>query len=134
MTIYGPAALALAALVAQQSPLLTITQKHQVVQLLNGTIPATAAGYTVAVRATKILCRMSDVDLTSRSCTLTFGKRSVSLAGREANELFATMGEAGIPSQGAAGTIYESAMSLACTIDFTQLRARAGGGATCTHT
>lgn len=132
-TSTGPGALAFAALVADRSPTLFAVQKHRMAHLLDGFIPSTPAGYKIIVRATKVLCHVSDVDLTARGCTLTFGTATVSLRGRHANELFATMREAGIPSGAAAGTIYESASTVICTIDFTMLRMRAGGGATCTY-
>ncbi len=134
MTLYGSGALALSALIAQQSPLLTTTQKYRMAQVLNGSVPSTPSAYTIVVRATKILCRVSDVAITQRGCTLTFGTKTVSLNGRAANELYATMDEAGIRGEGAAGTIYEGASSVVCTINFAQLREASGAGASCTYT
>jgi len=51
--------------------------------------------------------------------------------GRKAHELFATIAEVGVPSDGAAGTIYESLSHLACTINPAEIKQKAGGGAEC---
>jgi hypothetical protein len=130
-TTSGPGALALAALVADRSPTLTVMQKHEMAQILDGSVPSAPKGYKIPVQADKAICRVSDVDLTARSCTITFGPKTVSLQGRQANELYATIGEAGVPSQGAAGSLYEGITHLSCTIAFDLLRANGGGGASC---
>jgi hypothetical protein len=132
-TASGPSALALAALVAAQSPQLSTTQKHRLAQAFNGVIPATPSQYGVTVRAKSIVCRESDVDLTARGCSLQFGALTVLLTGRAAKELFATMRETGVAALGAAGTIYERVMALSCTVDFGRLRMRDGGGASCRY-
>jgi hypothetical protein len=54
------------------------------------------------------------------------------LKGRRANELNATALEAGVPSEGAAGSIFESFSHLVCTIDPNDIKQKAGGGANCT--
>ena len=132
-TTSWPGALALAALVADRSPMLTVSQKHKMAQILNGSVPNAPKGYKILVRADKTLCGVSNVDLTERSCTLAFGMKTVSLQGRWANELYATIGEAGIPSQGAAGSLYEGVAHLSCVIDFDPLRSKTGGGASCSY-
>ena len=66
------------------------------------------ANQKIAIRADAIACQSSNVDITSRSCELTFGPKRVTLRGRKAHELFATLAEAGVPPDGAAGTIHES--------------------------
>ena len=71
----------------------------------------------IAIAADKIVCRTSDVDVTSRSCELTYGDKTRSLTGREANEVYATEAMAGVPSEGAAGSIYEGLSKLTCTLD-----------------
>ena len=86
----------------------------------------------ISVTADSVMCRVSDVDLTARSCELVFkgGKRS--LAGREANELYATMAVAGVMTEGAAGSMFESITKLDCTIDPNMIKQQDGGGADCT--
>jgi hypothetical protein len=126
-TASGSAALALAALVGANSPLLSAYDKTALAGLLDGNLKA--AGKNLAIEAQSVVCRASNVDLTSRSCDLTFGSKTINLKGRKAHELFATLNESGVPSEGAAGSIFESLFHLVCKIDPKQLRA--GGGADC---
>ena len=126
----GSAALALAAVVAQYSPALKPAEKKAVASLFAGNANYAATG-KIFVTADKLMCRTSNVDLTSRSCELTFKSGKRSLKGREANELFATAALAGIPAEGAAGSNIESAAKLNCTLDPQQIRQKDGGGASC---
>jgi hypothetical protein len=131
-TAVGNNALALAALVAERSPLLSPIEKGVMVRLFEGrlnlTFPTTKK---ISVQADAVVCRVSNVDITSRSCTLTFGSKQVVLTGRKAHELFATVAEAGVSAGGTAGTIFESLSHLSCTIDSNQIKEKAGGGAEC---
>jgi hypothetical protein len=131
-TAAGSSALALAALVARQSPSLTRYQKRTMELMLAGNLAfAFPPGKKILVEADGVTCRASDVDLTLHSCELGFGKATVALGGREAHELFATLEEAGVPPAGAAGSRIESLAHLGCTIDPNAVKARAGGGADC---
>ncbi len=76
-------------------------------------------------------CRISDVDITYHSCELSFGGKKESVTGRKAHELYATLVEAGVASDGAAGSIYEGIANLDCTVDPAAVKQEAGGGATC---
>jgi len=96
----------------------------------NVTFPA---NQKLLVKADAVVCRVSNVDLTARSCELTFGSQKRSLKGRAANELNATLVQAGVQSEGAAGTIYEGVSSLVCTIDPNEVKSADGGGADCTY-
>jgi aquaporin Z len=51
---------------------------------------------------------------------------------RKAHELYATMVEVGISSEGAAGTLHETVSHLVCTISPHEIAQKAGGGADCT--
>jgi hypothetical protein len=132
-TAAGPGALALAALVGAHSPLLARHEKRALTRLLDG---HSRVGYPpvgkFSVKADAVVCRASNVDITSRSCKLTFGARSVNLTGRQAHELYATIAEAGVPPDGAAGSVFESLSHLVCTIDPQVIAQKAGGGADCT--
>jgi hypothetical protein len=131
-TATGNGALALAALVAGRSPLVSPTQKRAMARLFGGQLNFDfPAGRKISVQADAVVCRVSNVDITSRACTLTFGTRKVELKGRNAHELFATVAEAGVPSDGAARTIYESLAHLSCTIDPNEIKEKGGGGAEC---
>ncbi len=131
-SVAGNSALALAALVAERSPLVRATEKRVMARLLDGQLDFDfAAGKKISVQADAAVCRVSNVDITSRACTLTFGTQKVELKGRKAHELFATVAEAGVPPEGAAGTIYESLSHLSCTIDPNEIKEKAGGGAEC---
>ena len=132
-TATGSGALALAALVARRSPLVSTHDKKIMARMLNGNLGFSfPKNKKILVRAAAVVCRASDVDITLHSCTLTFGKKTAALKGREAHELFTTVAEAGVPSEGAAGSIYESLSQLVCTIDPNEIKQRGGGGADCT--
>ena len=81
------------------------------------------------VAADKIVGRTSNVDITARSYELTFKNGKHILKGREANELYAREVMAGVLSNGAAGTIFESVSKLNCTLDRKALKDKAGAGA-----
>jgi len=129
----GPTALALAAVIAQHSPAVRAFDKRVIARLFRGN---TRFGFTpntkISVDADSVVCRVSNVDITSRSCELTFGSRKRTLTGREANEVGATAAAAGVPSEGAAGSSIESISKLRCTIDPNEIMQKAGGGANCT--
>jgi len=132
-TTAGPTALALAAVVAQHSPSVRAFDKRVIARLFRGN---TSFGFIpnkkISVDADSVVCRVSNVDITSRSCELSFGSRKRTLTGREANEVGATMATAGVPAEGAAGSSIEAISKLRCTIDPNEIMQKAGGGATCT--
>ena len=131
-TTTGPTALALAAVIAQHSPVVRAFDKRVIARLFRGN---TRFGFTpntkISVDADSVVCRVSNVDITQRSCELTFGARKRTLTGREANEVGATAAAAGVPSEGAAGSSIESISKLRCTIDPNEIMQKAGGGANC---
>ena len=128
----GPTALALAAVIAQHSPAVRAFDKRIIARLFRGN---TRFGFTpntkISVDADTVVCRVSNVDITQRSCELTFGSRKRTLTGREANEIGATAAAAGVPSEGAAGSSIESISKLRCTIDPNEIMQKVGGGANC---
>ncbi len=87
----------------------------------------------ITVTTDKIVCRAGNVDITARSCQLSFGTATKTIKGRAANELFATAAMAGVPSDGAAGSVFESLSKLNCTLDPQVIRQKAGGGADCSY-
>src|SRR5262249_4679571 len=97
-----PSGLALAAGVRQHSPAVRAFDKRVIARLFRGN---TRFGFTpntkISVDAQSVICRVSNVDITSRSCELNFGARKRTLTGREANDVGATMAAAGISSEGA---------------------------------
>jgi hypothetical protein len=132
-TASGPAALALAAVVAEYSPLLSVKEKRAMACLFDNELDFSfPASQTIPVKADSVVCRMSNVAIAERSCELSFGKHTRYLKGRQANELNATAAVAGIISEGAAGTIFTSFSHLNCTIDPHKIEQKAGGGANCT--
>jgi hypothetical protein len=103
-------------------------------KLLDGKIDFSfPAGKTITVVAEKVTCRAGNVDIASHSCDLSFGGQVVSLTGRSAHELFATLEENGVEPDGAAGSIFEAVSNLKCTIDPNEVKQRAGGGAECQY-
>lgn len=129
-TASGSVALALAGVVAPTSPL-PAAEKKAVAAFFNGNSNVPYAK-KITVTADKVVCRASNVDITSRSCELTFGSHSKTVKGAEANAIYATIALAGVPGDGAAGTIYEALSKLSCTLDPKEIKDRSGGGANCT--
>jgi hypothetical protein len=128
-TVSGSVALALAGVVAPYSPL-PAAEKKAVAAFFAGNTDVSYAK-KITVTADKIVCRTSNVDITARSCELTFKGKTRTVKGREANEIFATEVMAGVPSDGAAGSIFESLSRLSCTLDLKALKDKAGAGADC---
>ena len=128
----GNSALALASLVAEHSPLVSLDDKSMMSQFIHANPNfAYLPNKKISVQADAVVCRQSNVDITERGCELTFGAKKINISGRKAHELFATMREVGVPPDGAAGTIYESLSHLACSIDTEEVKQKAGGGADC---
>lgn len=130
-TVSGSTALALAGVIAPLSPLLASAEKKAMSLLFsaNSDIPYKKP---ILVTADKIVCRTSNVDITARSCEVTFGKKVKTVNGPTANEIFATEALAGVPAEGAAGSNFESLSKLKCTIDPNAIRQKDGSGADCT--
>jgi hypothetical protein len=132
VTATGPSALALAAVIAQHSPLVRPFDRRVIARLFGG---RTRFGFTpntkIAVAASSVICKTSNVDITERTCDLAFGDRKQALTGREANELSATALAAGASSEGAAGSNIESLSKVECTVDPNEIMKKAGGGAEC---
>src|ERR1051325_7329991 len=82
----GPTAMALAAVIAQHSPAVRAFDRRVIARLFRGN---TRFGFTpntkISVDADSVVCRVSNVDITQRSCELTFRSRKRTLTGREAN-------------------------------------------------
>jgi hypothetical protein len=127
----GHDALALGALIGLRSPVLTAHQRVHLALLLEDRAAFVPPG-PIVVAADVATCRAGDVDVAAFGCVLTFGPRTVNLAGRPAHELYATIVEAGVPGDGAAGTIFEALHSLSCTLDPAKLAQKDGSGADCT--
>src|SRR5712691_12574284 len=126
--VTGNSALALASLVAEHSPPLIEQERGVMARMFAGYLDFSfPASQKITVRADAVTCRSSNVDITSRSCELTFGPKRVSLKGRQAHELFATIAQVGVPPDGTAGSIYESISHLICTIDPNEVKQQAGG-------
>jgi hypothetical protein len=132
-TLAGNQALALAALVAENSPRLDAKDKRIMLRMLDGNLNFRFPAHKkISVLADSISCSAGDVDISAHSCELKFGHATRVLKGRRAHELFATLVEVGAPSEGAAGRVFESISHLACTIHPNEVKEEAGGGADCT--
>ena len=132
-TASGSGALALAALVGAQSPALSAQHKTALADMLNGNL-GFPGKEKITVKADKVTCRASNVDISAHSCELDFGAAKRTLAGRAAHELYATLIEIGVPSDGAAGSIFEAVTMLSCNVDVGAVKDKAGAGADCTFT
>ena len=131
-TASGSGALALAALVGIQSPAVTAAGRRGLARILDGDLGFPGHG-KIRIEAADVTCRASDVDVSAHACTLKFGTASRTLKGRKAHELYATLIENGVASDGAAGSVFEAVSHLTCTIEFAALKQRGGGGAGCTY-
>ena len=127
-TVSGPNALALAGVVALYSPLLSGDERETSAALFVGEKDVPYAK-KITILADKIVCRVSNVDITARSCELTFKGRKQTVTGRRASEIFAT--EA-LASDGATGSVFESLSNLNCTLDPKAIKQKDGSGANCT--
>jgi hypothetical protein len=130
-TTGGPAALALAAVVARQSPLVSAGDKSVVASLFDGKSASYPAGKKISVTADSVICRVSNAEITARSCELAFAGKKLTVTGDKANSIYATIAVAGVAPDGAAGTIYEGLTKLACTIDPNAIKQNDGEGADC---
>jgi hypothetical protein len=127
-TVTGPNALALAGVVALYSPLLSGDERETAAALFVGEKDVRYAK-KLTITADKIACRVSNVDISARSCELTFRGRKQTVNGRRASEIFATEALAGVPSDGAAGSVFESLSNLSCTLDPKAIKQKDGSGA-----
>jgi hypothetical protein len=130
-TVSGPNAVALAGVVALYSPLLSADERETAAALFVGEKDVRYAK-KITISADKIVCRISNVDITARSCELTFNGKKQTISGRRANEIFATEAMAGVASDGAAGSVFESLSKLNCTLDPKAIKQKDGSGASCT--
>ncbi len=128
--ITGPSALALAGVVAASDPTLDRLSRLRIADLFNG---KTVNGGSLSVKAISIHCHQSNVAIETRSCTLTFDPHTVTLSGRLAAELFATLALAGVPGDAGAGSMFESLKTLDCQLDPHAIAGQDGGGAKCTY-
>jgi hypothetical protein len=130
-TITGPTALAVAAVVAQYSPVLNPGERKIIAGLFDGNTRMSYPIRTLSVGADTVMCRVSNVALADRSCEIVFKKGKRSLKGRAANEVFATLSLAGVAAEGAAGSMIENVSKLSCTLDLGKIRQNDGSGADC---
>ena len=131
LTASGPSALALAAVVGSYGELDSFDGRAMT-GLFEGKRLVITRVDNITVTADSVVCKMSNVDLTARSCELTFKSGKRNLTGRRANEVYGTLAIAGVKSEGAADSIIESVTKLECTIDPAQIKQKSGGGAICT--
>lgn len=129
-TVTGPNALALAGVVALYSPLLSGDERETAAALFVGEKDVRYAK-KITITADKIACRVSNVDISTRSCELTFRGKKQTVNGRRASEIFATEALAGVASDGAAGSVFESLSNLNCTLDPKAIKQKDGSGANC---
>ncbi|MGB6535100.1 MAG: hypothetical protein WBF58_03970 [Xanthobacteraceae bacterium] len=131
-TASGSSGLALSALVAANSPTLAPSDKAAMAALFDGQSGVSyPAGHKIVIAADGITCLAGNVDITRHSCVLQFGSNKITLTGRQAHEIFATLVEVGVTADGALGTIYESLTHLSCTVDPNEVEQNSGEGASC---
>jgi hypothetical protein len=127
----GSSALALAAVVASHGSLLGSFDKRAMSRMFDGKGVFITRVNKITIGADSIICKMGSVDITARSCDLSFKSHKRTLTGRDANEVYATLALASIMAEGGAGSISESITNLECTVDPTLIKEKAGSGASC---
>ena len=130
-TLTGPTALAVAAVVAQYSPVLNPGERKVIAGLFDGNTRMSYPLKKLSVDADTVMCRISNVAIADRSCEITFKKGKRSLKGHAANEVYVTLSSAGITAEGAAGSMIENVSKLSCALDLGAIKQNAGGGADC---
>lgn len=132
-TDFGPGSrLMLAAIIAEHSPLLSASDRIAVARLAAGHLASDSHDNgTITVTADDLDCRASNVDITFRTCDIRFRSKTVTLHGRGAHELFATIAEMGVAPDGAAGSSFIGISHVNCRLDIRDLRQKGGGGAAC---
>ena len=123
-----------AALVGGYSPTLNAAQKGVLTHYLAGEPTLDAAAAKFQVNADKVACTSSNRDLKAWACDLTFGAKTVHLAGRAASELDTALGLTGLLQDVAMGTSTIGAKPMRCTLDPAAIAARTKGGAACALT
>lgn len=134
MNVSGATGLAVAAVIAPHSPFVSAGDKRIIANLFDGNERVGYFKGKLSVTADALTCRVSSVDITLRSCEITFGKTRRSLKGRAANEVYATLAVAGVVPEGAAGSSIESISKLSCTLVPGEIKDNSGGGVECTFT
>ena len=125
----GSVALALAAQVGENMLHPGNAANEALLEMFNG-MPK--AGPQIRILADNVVCRAGNVDITHHACDINFRGRTFSLNGRRAHELYATLLEAGVVGEGAAGTMHAQMQGLNCVVEPREVADRAGGGAKCT--
>jgi hypothetical protein len=127
----GYAALAFGAIIGGYSPVLSVENKTRLAQLVSHKTSLGSVSGAITINADSIICHAGNVDIAAFGCELTFGTKKVTLSGRRAIELFAVIGELGVPGDGAAGTIYQAMHNVSCTIRPSLIARKDGSGADC---
>jgi hypothetical protein len=130
-TASGPTALAVAAVIAPNSPILNPGERKVIAGLFDGNSKISYPIKKLSVDADLVMCRISNVAIAERSCEITFKKGKRSLKGRAANEVYATLASAGVTAEGAAGSMIENISKLSCTLDLGAIKQNDGSGADC---
>lgn len=130
-TLTGPTALAVAAVLAPYSTLLSAGEKKVIAGLFDGNTRTRYPAKKISVNAETVMCRISNVAIAERRCEITFKKGKRSLTGREANEIYATLASAGVTAEGAAGSMIENVTKLSCTLDPAGIKQNDGSGTDC---
>lgn len=132
LTVTGNDALALAALVAQYSPREPKATKRALSNLLDGKLNVKyPESKKITVAADSIDCRASIAGSAAYTCDLKFATKSVSINGRKAHELLATLVEAGTASRQEAGALPHAMGRLSCEITPSEIRRKSGKGSEC---
>jgi hypothetical protein len=89
-------ALATATLVGEYAPSVESMEKTVLEKLLDGESDTLyPVNKKISVKADAVSCKANNLDITEYMCELTFGTNKVTINGRRAHELYATLAEIG---------------------------------------
>jgi hypothetical protein len=131
-TISGKDALALATLVAEQSPNVAAIDKKALAKLRDGRSSVDGpSDKKIDIAANSISCKMSRYEAPEFSCELAFDAKTVKTLGRKAEELYDALPPD--VASGAMGEYFGDLINLNCVVEPAKARQGAEGSAKCAY-
>ncbi len=125
---WGHSALALAAVIAPSSPLLSEADKMLIAQLYDGQMRSDEV--EIVIKADALFCTSSFKNLLLHKCTLDFSGTKVQLFGRQSRELEMMAKFAGIDVDATGNSNFFQ--RIECRLEPSKIAKRDGSGAVCT--
>jgi hypothetical protein len=128
----GKDALALATLVAKQSPNVSAQDKTALANLRDGRSSVGGpSDKKIDIRADAIFCKMSRYEAPELSCELSFDAKTVKTLGHNAEALYDAVPQDAV--SGAMGEYFAELSNLNCVVELAKVRRGAEDGAKCAY-